>query len=57
MSNTIRTFLAIELPEKITYTISKVQEEIKSYGLKIRWVRPENIHLTLKFLGDIKTAV
>ncbi len=56
MSNTIRTFLAIELPEKITYTISKVQEEIKSYGLKIRWVRPENIHLTLKFLGDIKTA-
>lgn len=56
MSNTIRTFIAIELPEKIIYTISKVQEEIKSYGLKIRWVRPENIHLTLKFLGDIKTA-
>jgi len=56
MSNIIRTFIAIELPEKIIYTISKVQEEIKSYGLKIRWVRPENIHLTLKFLGDIKTA-
>ena len=56
MSNTIRTFIAIELPEKIIYTISKVQEEIKSYGLKIRWVRPENIHLTLKFLGDTKAA-
>ena len=56
MSNTIRTFIAIELPEKIIYTISKVQEEIKSCGLKIRWVRPENIHLTLKFLGDIKAA-
>jgi 2'-5' RNA ligase len=56
MSNTIRTFIAIELPEKIIYTISKIQEEIKSYGLKIRWVRPENIHLTLKFLGDIKEA-
>ncbi len=56
MSNTIRTFIAIELPEKIIYTIRKVQEEIKSYGLKIRWVRPENIHLTLKFLGDIKEA-
>ena len=54
MSNTIRTFIAIELPEKIIYTIGKVQEEIKSYGFKIRWVRPENIHLTLKFLGDIK---
>ena len=56
MSNTIRTFIAIELPEKIIYTIKKVQEEIKSYGLKIRWVRPENIHLTLKFLGDTKAA-
>ena len=56
MSNTIRTFIAIELPEEIIYTISKVQEEIKSYGLKIRWVRPENIHLTLKFLGDIQEA-
>ena len=56
MSNIIRTFIAIELPEKIIYTIRKVQEEIKSYGLKIRWVRPENIHLTLKFLGDIQAA-
>ena len=56
MSNTIRTFIAIELPEKIIYTIGTVQEEIKSYGLKIRWVRPENIHLTLKFLGDIQAA-
>ena len=56
MSNTIRTFIAIELPEKIIYTISKVQEEIKCYGLKIRWARPENIHLTLKFLGDIQEA-
>ena len=56
MLNTMRTFIGIELPEKIIYTIRKVQEEIKSYGLKIRWVRPENIHLTLKFLGDIKEA-
>jgi len=56
MSNTIRTFIAIELPEKIIYTIDKVQEEIKSYGFKIRWVRPENIHLTLKFLGNTKKA-
>ena len=56
MSNTIRTFIAIELPEKIGSAISKVQEGIRSYGFKIRWVRPENIHLTLKFLGNIKEA-
>ena len=56
MSSTIRTFIAIELPEEIIYTIGKVQEEIKSHGFKIRWVRPGNIHLTLKFLGNIKEA-
>jgi 2'-5' RNA ligase len=54
MSNTIRTFIAIELPEKIIYTIGKVQEKLKSHGFKIRWVRTENIHLTLKFLGNIQ---
>jgi len=54
MSNTIRTFIAIELPETIITAISKIQEGVKSYGFNIRWVRPENIHLTLKFLGDTK---
>ena len=54
MSNTIRTFIAIELPETIISAISKVQEGVKSYGFNIRWVHPENIHLTLKFLGYTK---
>ena len=26
------------------------------HGFRIRWIRPDNIHLTLKFLGDIETA-
>ena len=56
MSHTIRTFIAFELPKNIISSISKVQEGIRSYGLKARWVRPENIHLTLKFLGNIKEA-
>jgi 2'-5' RNA ligase len=56
MSETIRTFIAVELPEKIISSISRVQENVRSYGFKIRWVRPENIHLTLKFLGNVKKA-
>ncbi len=54
MSKTIRTFIAIELPEKIISSIGNVQERMSSHGFKIRWVRQENIHLTLKFLGNIK---
>ncbi|MEA3435249.1 MAG: RNA 2',3'-cyclic phosphodiesterase [Thermodesulfobacteriota bacterium] len=53
MSDTTRAFIAIELPEEITVFIHKIQEGLRSYGFKARWVRPENIHLTLKFLGDI----
>ena len=56
MSDTIRTFIAFQLPGKIISSIRKVQDGIKSYGFKIRWVHPENIHLTLKFLGDIDTV-
>jgi len=56
MSNIIRTFIAVEIPEKVISSIARVQEGIKNYGFKIRWVRPESIHLTLKFLGNIEAA-
>lgn len=53
MLKTIRTFIAIEIPGNIISKIRELQEGIKAYGFKIRWVRAENIHLTLKFLGDV----
>ena len=56
MSKTIRTFIAIEIPGNIISKIRELQEGIKVYGLKIRWVRYENIHLTLKFLGDVEAV-
>ncbi|MBW1841591.1 MAG: RNA 2',3'-cyclic phosphodiesterase [Deltaproteobacteria bacterium] len=56
MSNIIRTFIAVEIPEKIISSIARVQKSIKDYGFKIRWVRPESMHLTLKFLGNIEAA-
>lgn len=56
MSKTIRTFIAIEIPENIISKIRELQEGLKVYGFKIRWVRAENIHLTLKFLGDIEAV-
>ena len=54
MSNTIRAFIAIELPETIKSSIETIQARLKSLELPLRWVRVENIHLTMKFLGDIK---
>ena len=56
MSDTIRTFIAIEIPGNIISKIRELQKNLKVYGFKIRWVRPENIHLTLKFLGNIEAG-
>lgn len=56
MPDIIRTFIGFELPEKIRSFISSIQEDLKSNQLDARWVRPKNIHLTLKFLGNINKA-
>ena len=53
MPDIIRTFIGFELPEKTRSFISSIQEDLKSNGLDARWVQPKNIHLTLKFLGNI----
>ena len=53
MPPTIRTFIALELPPSVISLLENVQEDLKSMRLRAKWVRPENIHLTLKFLGDI----
>ena len=53
MPDIIRTFIGFELPEKIRSFISGIQEDLKSNRLDARWVQPKNIHLTLKFLGNI----
>jgi 2'-5' RNA ligase len=53
MSDSIRSFIAVELPDDVSSAVSRVQEHLKSYGFRTKWVRPANIHITLKFLGDI----
>lgn len=53
MPSTLRTFIALELPPETISLLDKVQQALKSSGLRAKWVKPENIHLTLKFLGNI----
>lgn len=49
----MRTFIAIKLPEDIKQHLAEAQRRIKSVGVDASWPRPEGIHLTLKFLGEI----
>ena len=49
----IRTFICVELPKSVTALLAKVQDSLKGIGAEVNWVKPSNIHLTLKFLGDL----
>ena len=49
----IRSFIAIDVPKEIKNKIAKIQMELQPILPKISWVTPPNIHLTLKFLGDV----
>ncbi len=49
----MRAFIAIELPSDIKDAISKIQDKLKTALPKVSWVKPPNLHLSLKFLGEI----
>jgi 2'-5' RNA ligase len=51
----IRSFLAFELPWDIKTVVDRVAGEVRRSSLDVRWVKVENIHLTVVFLGNIKT--
>jgi RNA 2',3'-cyclic 3'-phosphodiesterase len=48
----LRCFIAIGIPEPIRKEIHDLLNILKKYDTDIKWVVPENIHVTLKFLGD-----
>jgi len=49
----MRAFIAIDLPKELKQKIAKLENDLKQSGLLFKWVAPENLHLTLKFLGNI----
>ena len=51
----IRAFIAIDLPPEVLQCLDDVSQQLreKLIGAPVRWVPVENIHLTLKFLGDV----
>lgn len=53
MKANVRTFVAIELPENIRTDLRKLQHDFTSCRFGIRWVKPRNMHLTVKFLGYV----
>jgi 2'-5' RNA ligase len=49
-----RSFFAVELSAEIAAGVRRIQGELRDRSADVRWVRPEGIHLTLKFLGEVE---
>lgn len=53
-TSSLRLFIAVELPDEARSAVSGVIKQVVESGVKnLRPVRPETVHLTLKFLGDV----
>lgn len=53
MQDYIRAFIAVEINDAIRAGLANVQSVLKEANGHVSWVRPQNIHCTLVFLGDI----
>lgn len=50
----VRLFIACELPDDVRVAIGQVIETLRGRsGNAVRWIRPEGVHVTLKFLGEV----
>ncbi|MBU1767134.1 MAG: RNA 2',3'-cyclic phosphodiesterase [Candidatus Omnitrophica bacterium] len=49
----MRCFIAIPLSDNIHKELFKIQAQLKEVAADVRWVKIENVHLTLKFLGEV----
>lgn len=53
----MRCFIAIEFDKKTRNILAKIQEDLKDQGIKGNFTLNENLHLTLKFLGEIDRSI
>lgn len=52
----MREFVAIEISEEIRRSLGRLESHLKYSGADVKWVAPESIHLTLKFLGEVSES-
>ncbi|MGH7531563.1 MAG: RNA 2',3'-cyclic phosphodiesterase [Gemmatimonadales bacterium] len=52
----MRLFVALNFPDSVRHPLWDALGPLRERGLPVKWVRPECIHLSLKFLGDMEEA-
>lgn len=51
-----RVFVAVELASELREEVIRIQQTLKGSGAHMRWVHPQNLHFTLRFLGELPLA-
>ena len=49
----MRLFVALEAPAAVRESLASLLQTLRAVSPQIRWVRPENLHVTLKFIGEV----
>src|SRR5713101_7228999 len=49
----MRLFVALEIPSTVRKNLAELLKSLRSISPQTRWVRPENLHVTLKFIGEV----
>jgi RNA 2',3'-cyclic 3'-phosphodiesterase len=52
----VRLFVALDLPEKVSERLGELIDRLRKQCPHARWVRPEGVHITLKFIGHVDGA-
>jgi len=52
----IRTFVAIPISSEVRQACAQLLKDMEPIPAKVKWVKPESIHITLKFLGNLQLS-
>jgi 2'-5' RNA ligase len=52
----MRLFVAVHLPDEVRERLAMVQDRLRRAQADVSWVKPGNLHITLKFLGETETG-
>src|SRR5260370_9149547 len=53
----MRLFVALEIPSAVRESLAGLLKSLSAVSPQTRWVRPKNLHVTLKFIGEAPEAI
>lgn len=53
----MRAFIAVDLDDSLRIALGRVQDQLRDIALRLRYVAPDAMHLTVKFLGEIDDRI